>query len=98
SQECPDCGASVKKDLSLRIHECPECGSTKPRDIASGQVIVKRGLSAVGQMVDKIACGGEGTGAAMSSYYPLRQELLGAILGSQRSTLSGERLEMSQRR
>ena len=87
SQECPDCGASVKKDLSVRIHQCPECGSTKPRDIASGQVIAKRGLSAVGQTVDKIACGGEGTGAAMSSYHPLKQELLGVISGSSRCTL-----------
>ncbi|HEY9742073.1 MAG TPA: hypothetical protein V6C90_16420 [Coleofasciculaceae cyanobacterium] len=34
-------------------------------------MIVKRGLSAVGQAVDEIACGGEGTGAAMSS--PRRQ-------------------------
>lgn len=82
SQECPDCGASVKKDLSVRIHECLECGSVKPRDIASGQVIVKRGLSAVGQTVDEIACGGEGTGAGMPSYHPTRQELLKVISGS----------------
>ncbi len=86
SQECPDCGASVKKDLSIRIHQCPECGSTKPRDIASSQVIAKRGLIAVGQMVEQIACGGEGAGAAMPSYHPLKQELLGAIQGSPRCT------------
>jgi putative transposase len=85
SQECPDCGASVKKDLSARIHCCPECGSVKPRDIASSQVIVKRGLIAVGQTVDEIACGGDGTGAAMPSYHPLKQELLGVIQGSPRS-------------
>jgi len=47
SQECPDCGARVKKDLSVRIHECHECGSVKPRDVASGQVIKARGLSGV---------------------------------------------------
>ncbi|ABW31978.1 transposase (plasmid) [Acaryochloris marina MBIC11017] len=47
SQECPDCGARVKKDLSVRIHECHECGSVKPRDVASGQVINARGLSGV---------------------------------------------------
>lgn len=82
SQECPDCGASVKKDLTVRIHQCPECGSVKPRDVASSQVIAKRGLIAVGQTVDKIACGGDGAGALMSSYHPLKQELLGAIQGS----------------
>ncbi|GAB4343778.1 MAG: RNA-guided endonuclease TnpB family protein [Leptolyngbyaceae cyanobacterium] len=27
SQECPDCGAVVKKDLRVRVHHCPECGS-----------------------------------------------------------------------
>ncbi|NJR48953.1 MAG: transposase, partial [Leptolyngbyaceae cyanobacterium CSU_1_3] len=43
SQECPDCGAEVKKDLSVRVHQCPECGSTKPRDIAAAQVICTRG-------------------------------------------------------
>ncbi|KAM3106649.1 zinc ribbon domain-containing protein [Phormidesmis sp. 146-33] len=48
SQECPDCGATVKKDLSDRVHQCLECGSTKPRDIASGEVIRNRGLSAGG--------------------------------------------------
>lgn len=45
SQECPDCGATVRKDLSTRIHECSECGSVKPRDVASAQVIKARGLS-----------------------------------------------------
>jgi putative transposase len=58
SQECPDCGAVVKKDLSVRIHHCPECGSTKPRDVASGQVICARGLSGV-----EIASGAEVSGA-----------------------------------
>lgn len=47
SQECPDCGARIKKDLSVRIHECRECGSVKPRDVASGQVINARGLSGI---------------------------------------------------
>ncbi len=63
SQDCPDCGAVVKKDLSVRIHHCPECGSTKPRDVASAQVIRNRGLSAVGLIVDEIACGRDLSGA-----------------------------------
>lgn len=58
SQECPDCGAGVKKDLSVRIHHCSECGSIKPRDVASGQVICARGLSGV-----EIASGAEVSGA-----------------------------------
>ena len=57
SQECPDCGARVKKDLSVRIHECHECGSVKPRDVASGQVIKARGLSGI-----QIVCGAEVAG------------------------------------
>jgi putative transposase len=58
SQTCPDCGARVQKDLSVRIHECHECGSVKPRDVAAGQVICARGLSGV-----EIASGAEVSGA-----------------------------------
>lgn len=47
SQECPGCGARVKKDLSVRLHECYECESVKPRDVASGQVINAHGLSGI---------------------------------------------------
>ena len=61
SQECPDCGARVRKDLSVRMHECHECGSRMPRDIASGRVIRARGLSGI-----EIACGWELSGAALS--------------------------------
>jgi putative transposase len=57
SQECPDCGARVKKDLSVRISHCLECGSTKPRDVAAGQVICARGLSGL-----QIASGAEVSG------------------------------------
>jgi putative transposase len=57
SQECPDCGARVKKDLSVRISHCLECGSVKPRDVAAGQVIRARGLSGL-----QIASGAEVSG------------------------------------
>jgi putative transposase len=57
SQECPDCGARVKKDLSVRISHCLECGSIKPRDVAAGQVICARGLSGL-----QIASGAEVSG------------------------------------
>lgn len=41
SQECPDCGAIKRKDLSERMHRCP-CGCVLPRDVASGIVILHR--------------------------------------------------------
>ncbi|MGB5913769.1 MAG: zinc ribbon domain-containing protein [Phormidesmis sp.] len=47
SQECPDCGAKAKKDLSVRVSHCYECGSIKLRDIAAAQVINARGLSGI---------------------------------------------------
>jgi putative transposase len=84
SQECPACSASVKKDLSIRVHHCPECGYETDRDVASGQVIRNRGLTAVGHIVyaersrSVDACGAEPIGVAM------KQENLGAILGSPR--------------
>ena len=45
SQECPECGGEVKKDLSVRVHQCPGCGYTTDRDVASGQVIRNRGMT-----------------------------------------------------
>ncbi len=44
SQECPDCGAEVRKILSTRWHDC-DCGCSMPRDIASGKVLVNRYMS-----------------------------------------------------
>ena len=44
SQECPECGAEVRKDLSVRVHHCLSCGYTTDRDVASGQVIRNRGI------------------------------------------------------
>ena len=74
SQECPDCGAEVKKDLSTRIHRCHHCGSIKPRDVAVAQVITARG-----QRVVENACGGEAAGAEVtqSSGHLLKQEIFG---------------------
>ncbi|MEM8810411.1 MAG: transposase [Cyanobacteria bacterium P01_G01_bin.38] len=76
SQECPDCGTDVKKDLSVRRHQCSECGSVKPRDIAAAQVICTRGQRGV-----ENACGVEGTGgpATVSSQLAVKQEIFGAI-------------------
>jgi len=85
SQECPDCGAEVRKDLSTRIHHCHNCGSIKPRDVASGQVIAARG-----QRVVEIACEGDaaGAGVTQSSLHLLKQEIFGATQGISRHTRS----------
>jgi putative transposase len=47
STECPECGAVVKKDLSVRVHSCPECGFTTDRDVAAGLVIKNRGVTLI---------------------------------------------------
>ncbi len=52
SQTCPNCGAQTgKKELSQRVHECGECGYVTDRDVAAAQVVMQRGLVAVGQTV-----------------------------------------------
>jgi putative transposase len=43
SQTCPNCRATVRKDLSVRLHDCSECDYVVDRDIASGQEICNRG-------------------------------------------------------
>ncbi len=45
SQECPECGTEVKKDLDVRIHHCPNCNYTTDRDVGAGQVIRNRGIA-----------------------------------------------------
>jgi putative transposase len=51
SQECPECGGGVKKELSLRVHLCPYCGYTTDRDIAAGQNIRNRGIKLIELLV-----------------------------------------------
>lgn len=53
SQECPECGMTVKKQLSDRWHRC-SCGCSMPRDIASALVLRNR---AVGRTVLENASG-----------------------------------------
>ncbi|MBD1829531.1 transposase [Microcoleus vaginatus GB1-A2] len=71
SQECPECGGFVKKDLSVRVHSCPHCGYTTNRDVAAGQNIRNRGIcliSTVGQTGIESACAADlpGTEATQS--------------------------------
>jgi putative transposase len=59
SQECPECGGEVKKDLSVRVHHCPHCGYTTDRDVAAGQNIRNRGIkiiSTAGPVGKETAC------------------------------------------
>jgi len=71
SQQCPECGGEVKKDLSVRVHDCPHCGYKTDRDVAAGQNIRNRGIkliSTVGQTGKKTACAADlpGTEATQS--------------------------------
>ena len=52
SQTCPNCQTHTgKKDLSERVHSCPHCGYQTDRDVAAAQVVMQRGLVAVGHTV-----------------------------------------------
>ncbi|MFZ5645276.1 MAG: transposase [Bacillota bacterium] len=42
SQECSQCGATVKKDLAQRVHRCPGCGLVADRDLNAARVLEKR--------------------------------------------------------
>lgn len=75
SQLCPVCDTRVSKDLSVRVHDC-ECGYQINRDIASSQVVLKRGLAAVGHTVKKSVEDGEDTNP------PVKQKFSRAILGA----------------
>jgi len=46
---CPNCLNEIgKKELSERVHSCHHCAYTTDRDVAAAQVVLKRGLAAVG--------------------------------------------------
>ncbi len=70
SQICPRCDIYTgKKSLDVRIHHCDNCGYTNNRDVVASEVILKRGLGAVGQIVslDKMSVVGDLTGASGNS-------------------------------
>ena len=49
SQICPNClNETGKKELSERVRSCYHCAYTTHRDVAAAQVVIKRGLAAVG--------------------------------------------------
>ncbi|HEY9709723.1 MAG TPA: transposase, partial [Oculatellaceae cyanobacterium] len=58
SQSCPNCNHHTgKKHLSELIYHCDRCGYTTDRDVAAAQVVMQRGLAAVGHTVKML---GEG--------------------------------------
>ncbi len=58
SQICPNCETETgKKELSERTHVCSNCGYTTDRDVAAAQIVVIRGLAAVGHTVKMLAEG-----------------------------------------
>jgi putative transposase len=53
SQECSKCRRFTgKKELKQRVHSCRFCFHTESRDTNSAQIIMYRGLEAVGQTVE----------------------------------------------
>ena len=66
SQVCPNCGVNTgKKDLSQRLHVCPECEYEQDRDVAAAEVLMKRGLTAVGAPVVKQPSHGDLSGTTV---------------------------------
>jgi len=58
SQICPNCQHETgKKLLSERVHNCNNCGYTTDRDVAAAQVVLIRGLAAVGHTVKMLSEG-----------------------------------------
>ncbi|MGD1912144.1 MAG: RNA-guided endonuclease InsQ/TnpB family protein [Rivularia sp. (in: cyanobacteria)] len=52
SQICPNCQHETgKKTLAERVHKCDNCGYQTDRDVAAAQVVLIRGLAAVGHTV-----------------------------------------------
>lgn len=45
SQECSRCGATVAKDLSVRVHRCPHCGLILDRDVNAARNILARAMA-----------------------------------------------------
>ncbi|MBV9388226.1 MAG: transposase [Chroococcidiopsidaceae cyanobacterium CP_BM_ER_R8_30] len=66
SQSCPQClTVTGSKELSERVHQCPSCGYTTDRDVAASQIVLARGISAVGHTVAKLLADGLGSGDRM---------------------------------
>ena len=47
----------IKKKLAQRVHKCDNCGYQTDRDVAAAQVVLIRGLAAVGHTVKMLSEG-----------------------------------------
>jgi putative transposase len=47
SQMCSQCGALVRKDITVRIHHCPHCGLNIDRDLNASYNILRLGMQSV---------------------------------------------------
>jgi len=55
SQVCSQCGATVKKDLKVRIHCCPHCGAKLHRDLnAALNILSRAGLARINACGDHV--------------------------------------------
>ncbi len=54
SQNCSQCGETVKKSLSVRTHNCHHCGYVEDRDVNAAKVILQRALTTVGHTECKL--------------------------------------------
>jgi len=50
SQNCSNCGQTVKKTLSTRTHVCPHCGHIQDRDWNAARNILEKALSTAGHV------------------------------------------------
>lgn len=48
SQECSNCGAIVRKSLSVRTHSCPNCNFVSDRDLNASFNILDRAIKKIG--------------------------------------------------
>ena len=70
SKICPNCQHETgKKTLADRVHSCDNCGYVTHRDVAAAQVVLLRGLAAVGHTV-KMLCEGKGVSFPVSKESP----------------------------
>jgi len=56
SQICSECGSTVHKSLSTRIHNCPDCGISLNRDLNAALNILRVGLTLAGITWQNTAC------------------------------------------
>ncbi|WP_293068464.1 transposase [Okeania sp. SIO2B3] len=66
SQNCSNCGQTVKKSLSVRTHKCPHCGYIADRDHNAARNILAKGLEMLGAIVNSTEGHASYRGAALT--------------------------------